>query len=102
MNITMPCGLDDSRLWDEADTLYAARAQRVEDYSDNLLAECITLAGAERINRLYDLYDGNLLECLMVEVANWTGTTENASERMKALHNLLADALHEVADGECK
>ena len=98
----IPSILEDSRWWDQAEENYASQQQRVEDFSDNLMSECITLKGAERINNEYDLYDGNLLECLMVEVANWTGSTESATTQMKKLHNLLADALQEVAEREIK
>ena len=94
------CGTDDSRLWDQADTADAARAQVVEDMADNLLAECVTVAGADRINDEYSLYDGALLPLLVVEIANWKGTTESSGEQMRKLHNLLANALHEIAEGE--
>lgn len=96
----MPCGLDDSRLWDQADTADAARAKRVEDYADMLLSECLHLDLASRINREFDLFDGDLLPELMVEIANWKGTTESSGEQMRKLHNLLANALHEIAERE--
>jgi hypothetical protein len=93
---------DDSRLWDEADTLDAARAQRVEDYADAILDCCKNAEMAISVNFEHDLYDGDLLPKLMTEIANWTGRSDDAAEQMRKLHNLLAEALHEVAEGEVK
>ena len=80
----------------EPDNLDHAKA--VEDYADNLMADCKVLAMAELINRDGDLYDGDLLPRLMVEIANWTGSIESSHERMKAMHNLLANELQKIAE----
>lgn len=93
---------DDSRLWDHADTLDAARAQRVEDYADHLMEECKNAARADQINRDSDMYDGDLLPFLMEAIACWSGRSDDATEQMRKLHNLLAEALHEVAEEEVK
>jgi hypothetical protein len=98
----MPDIIDYYWLCDQADTAEAARAQVVEDMADNLLAECITLEGAERINLEFDLFDGDLLPRLMVEIANWKGTTESSGEQMRKLFNIVAEQLHKIAEGETK
>lgn len=94
------CGyLDDPRLWDQAETAHTqARAQEVEDMADNLLADCITVEGAEAVNMDNDLAEGLLLARLMSAVANWTGSTTSACEQIRKLDNLLADALQDVAE----
>lgn len=100
MNDRMPCftDCDDNRL--PADNL--DRAKLVEDYADNLMTECLTLAGADRINQANDLYDGVLLPQMMQAVACWTGSTVSAVSQMRALHNLLADTLQCIAEKEVK
>ena len=89
---------DDNRL--PADNLDRARA--VEDYADNLMAECVRLAGADSINQANDLYDGVLLPQMMQFIAIWTGSTTSAAQQMRQLHNLLADALQAIAEREVK
>lgn len=100
MNDRMPCGLEDDRIRFEPDNL--DRAKLVEDYADNLMTECLTLAGADRINQANDLFDGILLPQMMQAVACWTGSTVSAASQMRALHNLLADALQSIAEKEVK
>ena len=78
------------------------RAQAVEDRADELLAECITLHGADSINVENALHDGLLLPQMMQAVAMWKGTPESAAQQMRELHNLLANALHKIAEGEVK
>ena len=98
MNDRMPCftDCDDNRL--PADNLDRARA--VEEYADNLMADCKNHAFA--INSEFDLFDGDLLPSLMVEIANWNGSTVSAVSQMRAMHNLLADALQAIAEREVK
>lgn len=98
------CGYrDDERLWDQADTAHEMhRARAVEDAADMLLADCMTVAGADTINREYDVYDGDLLPSLMSAVANWTGSSESAARQMRVLHNLLADELQKIAERQVK
>lgn len=96
----IPCGLDDRRLWTPPEHPANILARQVEDRADSMLADCITQEGADRINREHDLYDGDLLPQLMVEVANWTGSTESAIRQMRKLHNLLADAMQKIAEAE--
>ena len=72
----------------------------VEDATDNLMAECITLAGADAINMKHDLFDGMLLPRLMCCIANWQGSTASSATQMRELHNILADALQAVAEKE--
>ena len=100
MNDRMPCftDCDDNRL--PADNLDRARA--VEDYADNLMTECLTLAGADRINQANDLYDGVLLPQMMQLIALWMGSTVSAAQQMRQLHNLLANALQTIAEKEVK
>lgn len=81
------------------------RDQAVEDMADNLLDDCKQFAKAEAINAEHSLYDGELLPSLMVEIANWSGRSrddrhDNANAQMVKLHNLLANALHEIAERE--
>ena len=101
MNNIMPC-ITDSDDWrfDAADTLAAARAVRVESEADWMLSECKSLDYCKRINSDYDLYGGDLLPLLMAEIASWTGRSDDANERMKNLHNLLADELQKIAESE--
>jgi len=82
----------------EPDNLDHAKA--VEDYTDNLMADCKRFEIADCINLENSLYDGDLLPRLMVEIANWTGSIESSHERMKRLHNLLSNELHKVAERE--
>ena len=89
---------DDNRL--PADNL--DRAKLVEDYAGNLMAECLALAGADRINQANDLYDGVLLPQMMQLIALWMGSTVSAVSQMRAMHNLLADALQAIAEREVK
>lgn len=98
------CGyLDDPRLWDQAETAHEMhRARAVEDAADLLLADCLTVAGADAINREHDLYDGMLLPKLMSAIANWKGSLGSSSEQMRAMHNLLADELQKIAEKEVK
>lgn len=98
MNDRMPCGLDDERIRFEPDNIDRARA--VEDYADNLMAECKVLVFAAVVNSENDLYDGDLLPRLLVEIANWTGLIESSHERMKAMHVLLANELQKIAERE--
>jgi hypothetical protein len=78
------------------------RAQAVEDRADELLAQCVTLHGADEVNTANDLYDGLLLPQMMQAIACWTGRTDSAVTQMRELHNLLANALHKIAEGEIK
>ena len=100
MNDRMPCftDCDDNRL--PADNLDRARA--VEDYADKLMAECVTLSGADGINKAHDVYDGGILPSLMVEIACWTGSSEDAVKRMRSIFNLLADEFQCIAERETK
>ena len=100
MNNLMPCGLDDERIRFEPDNLDRARA--VEDYADNLMTVCLTLAGPERNNQANDLYDGVLLPQMMQLIALWMGSTVSAAQQMRQLHNLLANALQTIAEKEVK
>lgn len=104
MNNTPLCGYrDDSRLWDQADTAHEMhRARAVEDAADMLLADCLTVEGADLINRKYDLFDGMFLPKLMSAIANWKGSLGSSSEQMRALHNLLADELQKIAERQVK
>lgn len=96
----MPDITDDERLWDKADTVSAMRAKRVEDYADNIMDECKKYVEAIYINSIHDLYDGDLLPMLMTEIANWTGRSDDAAERMRKLHNLLAGEFQKIAERE--
>ena len=99
MNNAMPCITDSD---EHRFSPVSPRAKAVEDYADNLLAECVTLAGADGINKAHDVYDGILLPQMMQAVACWTGSTVSAASQMRALHNLLADALQSIAEKEVK
>jgi hypothetical protein len=96
----MPCGLEDDRVRFEPDNLKRARA--VEEHADKIMDECRKLDNAEFFNTAYDLYDGDLLPQLMQAIANWSGSSIvgpcNSDEQMRALHNLLANALHDIAE----
>lgn len=98
MNNAQPCftGCDDNRL--PADNF--GRARDIEDFADSLMAECVTFAGANDINRGHDLYDGILLPQMMQAVACWQGSGASAISQMHALHNLLANALQTIAERE--
>lgn len=100
MNTRLPCITDSDEHRFEPDNLDHARA--VEDYADELMADCKEVYKAELINSEHDIYDGDLLPRLMVEIANWTGSIESSHERMKAMHNLLANELQKIAERECK
>jgi len=82
----------------EPDNLDHAKA--VEDYADNLMADCKRFEIADCINLENSLYDGDLLTDLMVEIANWTGLPESSHLRMKAMWNLLANELQKIAERE--
>jgi len=96
MNNRMPCITDsDEFRYPEED-----RSRSVEDYADNLMSDCKDFKLAALTNRDGDLYDGDLLPRLMVEIANWTGSMESSHQRMKAMYNLLADELQKMAEKE--
>ena len=99
MNNAMPCftDCDDNRF-----APVSPHAQAVEGYTDNLMAECVTLAGADGINKAHDLFDGILLPQMMQAVACWQGSGSSAISQMRALNNLLADALQAIAEKEVK
>lgn len=98
MNTRMPCITDSDEHRFEPTNLDHARA--VEDYADNLMDDCKILGRSMHINTENSIYDGYLLPSLMVEIANWTGSIESSHERMKAMHNLLADELQKIAERE--
>lgn len=100
MNNLMPCGLDDDRLWDQADTIAAAHDKRIEDYADNLMSDCVKIEGAKKINLLFDIYDGEFLPEAMNLIASWRGSTESAVEQMKKLHNLQSRYFQAIAERE--
>lgn len=103
MNDRIPCFLsdsDDARLYDAAEASNEARQIRIEGEADWMLSECKDFNAADRINRDHDLYDGDLLPNLMTEIANWTGRSDDAAERMRKLHNLLADEFQKIAERE--
>ena len=98
MNNPIPCWTDsDENRLPAADV---EKALAVEDYADDLMDDCKLLSMAILTNRDNDLYDGDFLPRLMVEVASWTGSTESSHQRMKAMHNLLADELQKIAERE--
>ena len=96
----MPDITDDERLWDRAEASNEARAVRIEGEADWMLSECKDFNAADRMNRDHDLYDGDLLPMLMVEIANWTGRSDDAAERMRKLHVLLAGEFQKIAERE--
>ncbi len=103
MNDRIHCFIADSdqaRLLDAADTAESMRANMVEDYADNLMDECKTLTRAEVINADNDLYDGFLLSQFMCMVANWNGRTNDAVDRIRGMHVLLANELQKIAERE--
>ncbi len=79
-----------------------SREKLVEDRADELLAMCGSLHMADEINTENDLYDGLLLPQMMQAVAMWEGSPESAAKQMRELHNLLANAMHKIAEGETK
>ena len=79
-----------------------SRDKAVEDRADELLAQCVTLHGADEINTANDLYDGLLLPQMMQAIAMWNGRSDSAATQMRELHNLLTNALHKIAEGEDK
>lgn len=76
------------------------RAGLVEDYADQLMADCKDLGVAMLINTGNDLYDGDLLPKLIHEIAKWDGSSFNAAIHMKAMFNLLADEFQKIAERE--
>ena len=98
MNDRMICITDSDEHRFEPSNLDHARA--VEDYADNLMAECVTLAGAISVNRDHDIFDGDLLPQLMQCIARWKGSSLSAATHMHALNNLLANALQTIAERE--
>ncbi|MHB1098342.1 MAG: hypothetical protein ACYCZR_02190 [Burkholderiales bacterium] len=98
MNHPIPCFLADSdqaRLMDTADAMYD---KQVEDYTDYLLDECKSADYCQRLIIEYEMIEG--CSEIMAEIANWTGRSDDANERMKKLHVLLANALRDVAESE--
>ena len=95
----MPCGyLDDPRQWDEPDNMTHAR--NVEDYTDNLMAECKVLTKSEQLVIVYEMIDTNA--AIMTAIANWSGSSADAPELAKTLHVLLANGLQKIAESEVK
>ena len=78
------------------------RMNDIEDYADTIMDECKSFKRAASINSDYDLYDGDLLPKLMVEIAKWDGSSLNAAVQMKAMFNLLADEFQKIAEREVK
>lgn len=101
MNNSIPCFLadsDDARLLDAADTASAMYDTALEQHTDYLLEECKEAAYCERLIIEYEMIEG--CSAIMAEIANWSGRSDEANERMKRLHVLLAQALGEVAKEE--
>jgi len=94
MNNLMPCFTDS----DENRFPFIPRVIDVQDYADNLMDDCKRLSLARLTNQDGDLYDGDLLPLLMVEIASWTG--KDSDERMQKMRTLLADALYKMAERE--
>jgi hypothetical protein len=95
----MLCGYrDDPRQWEEPENMEYFRA--VESYADELMSDCRVFANAEAVNDDNDLYDGDLLPKLIVEIAKWDGSSLNAAVQMKAMFNLLADEFQKIATRE--
>ena len=78
--------------WDTADAMHD---QAIDQHTDYLLDECKSADYCERLIIEYEMLDG--CAAIMAEIANWTGRSDDANERMKRLHVLLAQALGEVA-----
>jgi hypothetical protein len=66
--------------------------------------DCKRPSLARLTNQDGDLYDGDLLPMLMVEIAQWNNSSyhlyNNAEMQMRKLRNLLADALYKMAERE--
>lgn len=77
-------------------------ARMVEEYADSLMDRCKAFKRADALNTEHDIYDGATLPSMMVEIANWTGSSEDAVKRMKALFNILANELQRIAQKECE
>ncbi|MDE3023196.1 MAG: hypothetical protein KGI54_15330 [Pseudomonadota bacterium] len=98
MNDRISCFLtdsDDARLLDAADTASAMYDVALEQHTDYLLEECKQAAYCERLIMDYEMIEG--CAAIIAEIANWSGRSDEANERMKRLHVLLAQALGEVA-----
>lgn len=75
-------------------------ARNVEDYADNLMDECKTLAKAQQLFIDYEMFD--VLPEIMSAIANWSGASADAPELAKKLHVLLANGLQKIAEYEVK
>lgn len=73
------------------------KARETEDVADSLLADCLTLAGAEKVFMGYDLAETKLPANLLMIIANWNGRSDQANDVMRKLNTLLANELHSVA-----
>lgn len=106
MGHPIPCGLDDSRLWDQSDTAAEIRARQVEDYTEHLMDECKSLDYATQLDADFELYETPLLANLVKTVADWSGRTDGANgavEQMHKMHAIMFAQLREtVAEQEVK
>lgn len=106
MGHPIPCGLDDSRLWDQADTAAEIHSKQVEDYTEFLMDECKSLEYATQLDVDWELYETPLLANLVKTIADWSGRTDgnNGSvEQMKKLHAIVFAQLREtVSEQEVK
>lgn len=102
MNQRIPCITDSDEFRFDTGSLPSSmdKASAIDVFTDELMNDCRVLHNAESINSDNDLYDGPLLSGLMVQIANWTGSIESSHERMKAMHNLLANELQKIAERE--
>lgn len=92
----MPDITDDSRLWDQADAVSAMRDVALEQHTDYLLEECKKVDYCGRLIIEFEMLDG--CAAIMAEIASWSGRSDEANERMKRLHVLLANTIRDVAE----
>lgn len=84
----------------ESEDMNTMRA--IELFADELMEDCKVFKNAKSVNEYGDLYDGDFLTKLIVEIASWDGSTESANVQIRKLHNLLADELQKIAEREFK
>ena len=93
-----PCFISDSEEARLIETTYTMIEKQIEDHTDYLLDECKSAKYCEKLIIQYEMLDG--CSAIMAEIANWTGRSDDANERMRNLHNLLSNALREIAEYE--
>lgn len=67
--------------------------------ADSMMADCLLSQGAKVISTKGTMAE-TLFPELLKQIANWTGGTDSAATRMRAMYNLCMDHFEKIAEDE--